>query len=78
MSNLVPVVHPLTGETYHMHPNLAAAKHHWIHPDPNVPTPPESLPLFDLDALDRVLLSLIHQQPQPITPTALAVQMGAK
>lgn len=70
MSNLVPIVHPLTGKTYYMHPDLAAAKHHWIHPDPNVPTPPESLPLFDLDALDKVLIYLIQQRLNPTSAAA--------
>lgn len=58
--DLVPVVHPLTGETYHMHPYIAAQPIRWIDPDPRVPTPPESLPLFDLDALGKVLVTLFH------------------
>lgn len=47
MSRLVAVFHPPTGKTLHMHPDLAAGAHHWLHPDPSVPTPPESLPLFE-------------------------------
>lgn len=79
MSNLVAITHPLTGETYHMHPDLAAAKHHWIHPDPNVPTPPESLPLFDMDALDKVLVRLSHQMlHQTITDPAPRGEMALK
>lgn len=47
MSDLVPVFHPPTGKTLYMHPDLAAGNHRWLHPDPSVPTPAESLPLFD-------------------------------
>ena len=58
MTHLVAVIHPLTGETLHLHPDIAAQKHHWIHPDPCVPTPAESLPLFDLHEVDLLAASL--------------------
>lgn len=52
------MVHPLTGETLFLHPDIAAQKHRWIHPDPSVPTPPESLPLFDLAQLDKLIVEM--------------------
>lgn len=67
MTQLVAITHPLTGKTYHMHPDIAAARHHWVHPDPCVPTPAESLPLFNEAAVDQLVRRLAtHLQPSSI------------
>ena len=72
MSRLVAITHPLTGKTYHMHPDIAAAEHHWVHPDPCVPTPAESLPLFNEATLDQLVRRLAtHTHPTPSAPAAL-------
>jgi hypothetical protein len=72
MTELVELIHPPTGKTIRMHPDLAAQKHRWLHPDPAVPPPAESLPLFDLEALDKVFARLAAQHTQhPSTLPAL-------
>ena len=62
MTQLVPILHPPTGEILYMHPDLAAQTHHWLHPDPNVPTPPESLPLFDVAEVDRMIRRMVEKR----------------
>lgn len=70
MTQLVAITHPLTGKTYHMHPDLAAQQHHWVHPDPSVPTPAESLPLFNEAAVDQLVRRLaLPVLTQPAHPT---------
>lgn len=67
-TTLVEIVHPLTGKTIRMHPDLVSQKHHWVHPDPSVPTPPESLPLFDMGALETVVKRLLTSRLATQTP----------
>lgn len=73
MTQLVALQHPLTGETLHMHPDIALQTHRWVHPDPCVPTPTASLPLFDLHALDREFSDLARAQHPHSTPDAAAI-----
>lgn len=77
MSNLVAVTHGVTGHVYQMHPDLAAQQHRWVHPDPSVPTPPESLPFFDGDGLDKLIVRLAAQPQQHPTPSAAPVREKA-
>lgn len=69
MSHLVAVFHPPTGKTLYMHPDLAAAPHRWLHPDPSVPTPLESLPLFESAEVLK-FARLATQHVQHTTPGA--------
>lgn len=73
MSDLVTISDPATGRAYRVHPYIAE-RGEWL----SAVKAELRAALPGVEAFERQLGRLTHQQPQPITPTALAVQMGAK